>query len=78
MTANKIMTVVVQRRKAIAALIGNALIVATALYGGTNKYIVMATALVAAMGVYGVPNEPKSPTPTVKAVDPPKDLGAVG
>jgi len=48
--------------KAIAAVIGQALAYAT-LYYGDNRWVALAVAVAAALGVYAVPNQPKPPAP---------------
>jgi len=54
--------------KAITAIIGQALTLATFYWGGSNHWVVLAVALAAALGVYAVPNT----TPTAPPSAPPE------
>jgi hypothetical protein len=49
--------------KAVTAVIGQALAYVTLYYGG-NHWVAAAVAAASAMGVYAVPNAPKSQPPT--------------
>jgi hypothetical protein len=49
--------------KTVTAVIGQALAYAT-LYYGTNHWVSAAVAVASALGVYAVPNSPKSQPPT--------------
>ena len=48
--------------KFITGVIGQALTYAALYYGG-NKWVAIAVAVAASLGVYAVPNSPKAPPP---------------
>ncbi len=54
---------IVTHRKAIAAVVGQALTFSLLRYGASNQYVEIAVALAAAAGVYAVPNDPAPPKP---------------
>ena len=55
--------------KFLTALAGNALVYAAVTYGGTNRWVQLATAAAAALGVLAVPNT--APAAAVPAPAPP-------
>ena len=52
-----------QYAKFFTALAGQGLVYAQYEYGSGNKWVTLATAAAAALGVYAVPNTPKAPAP---------------
>lgn len=68
---NLIKTLFGRNAKFVAAIIGQALVIAEQTYGQSNHWVVMATAAAGALGVWAVPNQPapaKAPIPPGRAM----------
>lgn len=55
------------KAKAVSALIGQALTIVVAYYGSDNRWVMLAVALAAVLGVYAVPNGQRPARPGAPA-----------
>ena len=82
MAATTMRTLPGRYAKFLTALVGNTLVYATITYGSTNKWVEIATAAAAALGVLAVPNTTVlapgvlAPAPPAPAAPAPPQVGA--